>query len=87
MTQDQIVQQALMILDARMRAAPVLSSPEAVRDYLRLSLHDRAHEVESCTSKRTDVYVFDGEPYKAKSATTPQSVGQAGDSFASPLTE
>jgi len=48
MTQDQIVQQALMILDSRMRAAPVLSSPEAVRDYLRLSLHDRAHEVFVC---------------------------------------
>ena len=52
MTPDQIVQQALVILDARMRAAPVLSSPEAVRDYLRLSLHDRAHEVESCTSQK-----------------------------------
>ena len=48
MTPDQIVQQALMILDARMRAAPILSSPEAVRDYLRLSLHDRAHEVFVC---------------------------------------
>jgi len=48
MTQDQIVQQALMILDARMRAAPTLASPEAVRDYLRLSLHDRAHEVFVC---------------------------------------
>ena len=52
MTPEQIVQQALMILDARMRAAPTLSSPEAVRDYLRLSLHDRAHEVESCTSQK-----------------------------------
>jgi len=31
-----------------MRAAPTLSSPEAVRDYLRLSLHDRAHEVFAC---------------------------------------
>ena len=37
-----------MILDARMRAAPTLASPEAVRDYLRLSLHDRAHEVFVC---------------------------------------
>ena len=48
MTPDQIVQQALLILHARMRAAPTLSSPEAVRDYLRLSLHDRAHEVFVC---------------------------------------
>ena len=48
MTPDQIVQQALRILDARMRAAPTLASPEAVRDYLRLSLHDRAHEVFVC---------------------------------------
>ena len=30
MTPDQIVQHALLILDARMRAAPTLSSPEAV---------------------------------------------------------
>ena len=52
MTPDQIIQQALMILEARMRAAPALASPEAVRDYLRLSLHDRAHEVESCTSQK-----------------------------------
>jgi len=33
MTQDQIVQQALVILDARMRTAPTLSSPGAVRDW------------------------------------------------------
>src|SRR6476620_12484405 len=48
MTPDQIVQPALLILHARRRAAPTLSSPEAVRDYLRLSLHDRAHEVFVC---------------------------------------
>jgi DNA repair protein RadC len=48
MTPDQIIQQALEILDRRMRAAPTLSSPTAVRDYLRLSLHDRAHEVFVC---------------------------------------
>ena len=48
MTQEQIIQQALRILDARMRATPILSSPEAVRNYLRLSLHDRAHEVFAC---------------------------------------
>ena len=48
MTQDQIIQKALRILDARMRATPTLSSPEAVRNHLRLSLHDRAHEVFVC---------------------------------------
>jgi hypothetical protein len=31
MTQDEIMQQALKILDTRMRATPTLSSPEAVR--------------------------------------------------------
>jgi DNA repair protein RadC len=48
MTQDQVVRRALKILDARMRNAPALPSPEAVRDYLRLSLHDRGHEVFVC---------------------------------------
>ena len=48
MTQDQIIQHALQILAGRMRTTPTLSSPEAVRDYLRLSLHDRAHEVFAC---------------------------------------
>jgi DNA repair protein RadC len=48
MTQEQVIKRALMILDARMRSAPALSSPEAVRDYLRLSLHDRGHEVFVC---------------------------------------
>lgn len=35
MTQDQIMQQALKLLDARMRATPTLSSSEAVRDSAR----------------------------------------------------
>jgi DNA repair protein RadC len=48
MTPDQIIQHALQILAARMRATPTLSTPEAVRNYLRLSLHDRAHEVFVC---------------------------------------
>jgi len=48
MRQDQTIKRALKILDARMRSAPVLSSPEAVRDYLRLLLHDRGHEVFVC---------------------------------------
>jgi DNA repair protein RadC len=48
MTQDQTIQRALKILDARMRSGPALSSPAAVRDYLRLLLHDRGHEVFVC---------------------------------------
>ena len=48
MTQDQIVERALRILEARIRVGPALSSPSAVRDYLRLLLHDRAHEVFVC---------------------------------------
>jgi len=48
MTQDEIVRRALKILDARMRNSPTLASPETVRSYLRLSLHDRAHEVFTC---------------------------------------
>ena len=48
MTQDQTIQRALKILAARMRTASALSSPAAVRDYLRLLLHDRPHEVFVC---------------------------------------
>src|SRR5207247_5842717 len=48
MTKDHTVTRALKILDARMRSGPVLSAPGAVRDYLRLSLHDRGHEVFVC---------------------------------------
>jgi DNA repair protein RadC len=48
MTQDQIIQRALRILETRMRNSPALGSPEAVRSYLRLSLHDRAQEVFAC---------------------------------------
>ncbi len=48
MTQDQTIQRALKILNARMRTAPVLSAPGAVRDYLRLLLHERGHEVFAC---------------------------------------
>jgi DNA repair protein RadC len=45
MTQDQTIRRALKILDARMRNTSVLSSPTSVRDYLRILLHDRGHEV------------------------------------------
>jgi DNA repair protein RadC len=48
MTHEQTIKRALKILDARMRHEPVLSAPTAVRDYLRLSLHDRGHEVFVC---------------------------------------
>ena len=48
MTQDQTIQRALKILSTRMRTAPVLSAPGAVRDYLRLLLHERGHEVFVC---------------------------------------
>ena len=52
MTHDQTIKRALKILEARMRSAPTLASPEAVRDYLRLLLHDRAHEVFVCCIPR-----------------------------------
>src|SRR6476659_7478198 len=48
MTQDETIQRALKILDARMRDGPVLAAPDTVRSYLRLSLHDRGHEVFVC---------------------------------------
>ena len=47
MTHDQVIKRALKILEARMRSdsTTALTSPSAVRDYLRLLLHDRPHEV------------------------------------------
>lgn len=40
-----VVQQALHLLERKVREADVLSSPDTVRDYLRLRLADRPHEV------------------------------------------
>ena len=48
MNQDQTIRRALKILEARMRNTTTLASPDAVRDYLRLLLHDRGHEVFVC---------------------------------------
>jgi len=48
MTQDQIIQRALKVLDSRIRQQPALNSPSAVREYLRLSLAGREHEVFIC---------------------------------------
>ena len=45
MTQDQIVQRALRILAGRVRTGDALNSPSAVRDYLRLALSGKEHEV------------------------------------------
>jgi DNA repair protein RadC len=45
MTGDRVIQRALKILEARMRTGDTLSSPGAVRDYLRLALSGKEHEV------------------------------------------
>ena len=44
-TRPQVVQQALELLALEVREADALASPDAVRDYLRLLLADRPHEV------------------------------------------
>ena len=40
-----IIQQALELLACEIQVADVLKSPDAVKDYLRLKLGDRPHEV------------------------------------------
>lgn len=45
---DRIVLRALKILEERIRHQDALTSPGAVRNYLRLLLHDREHEVFVC---------------------------------------
>ena len=45
-TDDAVIQQALAVLESRMRVVgPSVSNPQAVRDYLRLRLADLGHEV------------------------------------------
>lgn len=44
-TRPKIVQQALRLIEKSIRDTPLLTSPQAVRDYLRLRLADRPHEV------------------------------------------
>src|SRR5690242_1265197 len=48
MTQEKTIRRALAILSARMRNGPALTAPHTVRDYLRLQLNDRGHEVFVC---------------------------------------
>ena len=48
MNEDRLIQRALKVLDARMRTGEVLSSPNAVRDFLRLKLARLEHEVFFC---------------------------------------
>ena len=45
MSDEQIIERALALLAARLHQGDVLSSPAAVRDYLRLHLGRREHEV------------------------------------------
>jgi len=45
MTDQHIIEQALAILEKRARAGSALTSPGAVRDYLRLAIAEKEHEV------------------------------------------
>ena len=45
---EKIIHAALAVLEQRSRYGDALGSPSAVRDYLRLSLSDRQHEVFVC---------------------------------------
>ena len=44
-----VVEQALALLECEVREADALATPQAVRDYLRLLLGDRPHEVFAVT--------------------------------------
>ncbi|MCL4687184.1 MAG: DNA repair protein RadC [Burkholderiales bacterium] len=48
MTGDKTIQRALKLLEGRAKATDSLASPAAVRNYLRLKLADRQHEVFVC---------------------------------------
>lgn len=48
MTETEIIERALAILEQRARYGPLLDSPAAVKDYLRLSLGGLEHEEFAC---------------------------------------
>ena len=48
MKRDPIVTQALELLACQVREADALASPDAARDFVRLQLADRPHEVFAC---------------------------------------
>jgi DNA repair protein RadC len=48
MTHDQTIRRALRLLEIQTRIADALTSPSAVRNYLRLMLSGRQHEVFVC---------------------------------------
>ncbi len=48
MTDQHIVERALEILEKRARSGSALTSPGAVRDYLRLAIAEKEHEVFVC---------------------------------------
>ena len=48
MSRDPIVVQALAMLALQVREADALASPDAARDFVRLQLGDRPHEVFAC---------------------------------------
>ena len=48
MNEDEVIARALRILENRVRNGCALTSPGAVRDYLRICLGDREHEVFIC---------------------------------------
>src|SRR4051812_13755619 len=45
---EKVIAAAMLVLEQRARFGPALTSPGAVRDYLRLSLAGRPHEVFVC---------------------------------------
>ena len=45
MNEDQVIERALQILASRFKFGAALTSPSAVRDYLRLAIGSREHEV------------------------------------------
>src|SRR6478736_1830417 len=48
MNEDRLIERALKVLSARMRTGDALSSPDAVRSFLRLKLARLEHEVFMC---------------------------------------
>ena len=48
MTENEIIESALAILEQRAKYGPLLDSPAAVKDYLRLSLGGLEHEEFAC---------------------------------------
>jgi len=73
MTDDAVIARALSILEKRARTGSALTSPGAVRDFLRLTLHDKEHEEFWCLYLDAQHRVLGSRPSFEERSRRPRS--------------